>query len=100
MAQDNDATVEAQIANYSRETYNEFLAEYQDIHGEPVHEDDEKAVFADGKGRELNEWASDIGVERSDVAEWMHEQADRVDYHWVSSDPVVLLKTAAEGGDS
>lgn len=91
MAEDNDAT-NAQIANYSRETYDEYLAEYEDIHGAPVHEDDEKAVFADGKGHEINEWASAVGVERSEVAEWMHEQAADVDYNWVSSDPVVLLK--------
>jgi hypothetical protein len=82
----------ARIADYSRETYDGFLAEYEDIHGAPVDEDDERAVFADEKGHELNEWANDLGLERSEVAEWMHDRADDVDYEWVASDPVVLLK--------
>jgi len=95
MAENKDAT-SAQIANYSRETYDEYLAEYEDIHGEPVHEDDEKAVFADAKGHELNDWADEIDTDRSEVAEWMHDRADDVEYNWVSSDPVVLLKDSTE----
>ncbi len=80
------------IEEISRDTYANYLDEYYDIHGDPVHEDDEKIVFADKVGHELGELANEIGVERSQVAEWMHEKADDVDYNWVASDPVVLLK--------
>jgi len=91
MAQQNDATVEEQIANYSRETHDEYLAEYEGLH-ECVAELPSMLVFADTHGYELNEWADDIGVSRDDVSAWMHEQAKGVDYSWSTSDPVVLLR--------
>ena len=90
MAQSNDTA--ARISTYSRETYDEYLTEYEDTHGDPVHEDDNMAVFADETGHELGEWANELSIDRSVVAEWMHDRADDVDYNWVASDPVVLLK--------
>ncbi len=99
MAEHNDTATDARIADYSRETYADYLAEYRDIHGEPVHEDDEKAIYADEKGYELNEWAADLDLDRGEVAEWMHDHADDADYSWAASDPVVLLKPTEEGGE-
>ena len=91
MAQNNDAT-DAQIANYSRETYDEYLEETREANGEPVYEDGEKVVFADESGRALNIWAEQIGVDRSAVLEWANSYTDDTDYNWGYSDPLVLLK--------
>ncbi len=80
-----------QIANYSRETYDEYLSEYKSLYT-TVSETERRRVFADEHGHELGEWADDLGLSRGKVAAWMHEQADGVDYNWSASDPVVLLK--------
>lgn len=79
------------IAAYSRETYDEFLADYLELH-ETVSETKSRRIFADTHGHELNEWAEELGLGREAVAAWHHDQADGADYSWVAADPVVLLK--------
>lgn len=91
MATEDAEIVNAQIAEYSRESHDEYLAEYEDVH-ERVAEDASMLVFADSDGHELTEWANEIGVSREAVSNWMHSQAENVDYSWVASDPVVLLR--------
>jgi len=67
-------------------------AELREIHGDPVYDGDDKTVFADSTGHELNEIAKEEEVDRSELSEWMHEQARDVDYDWSASDPVVILR--------
>ena len=62
-------------------------------HLEIVEETDDRVVFADTKGYELNEWANALGMDRSELSRAMREQAREVsDYSWSTSDPVVLAK--------
>lgn len=86
----------SKIADASRALI-EIEDELEEAHGEPVTELPSMRVYADSHGHELNEitkWMNDvygIEVDRSDVSEWMHEQARGVDYDWSVSDPVVVL---------
>lgn len=67
-----------------------------------VYEDDECVVIADHTGHELNEWASDFGVEREDLRQTMRALAEqemsRQDAHeaFSYSDPVVFDKLAGD----
>lgn len=91
---------ESKIAQAAREL-TDIEADLRDAHGEPVHEGEDMTVFADEHGHELDEIAADIdGVSRSEVSEWMHEQArgvygrDEADGSgdpWSVADPVVVL---------
>ena len=88
------------IAEASREL-NNIIDTLRDVHGEPVAEYPSLSVFADSHGHELNEIADQIdGVTRSEVSEWMHEQArgvygraeaDGAGDPWSVADPVVVL---------
>jgi len=80
-----------QIAEFSRETHDEYLAEYEDLY-ECVAETSSMLVFADTHGYELDECADKIGLDRETVSDWMHDQASGVDYSWSASDPLVLLR--------
>lgn len=80
------------IAEYSRECHDDYLEDYEDVHGEPVAEFPSLLVFADTHGYEYNEWAADLGIPRDEVSHWHHEQARGADYNWSTSDPVVLLR--------
>lgn len=84
-------STEAQIADASR-NLTEIEAGLRDVHGEPVAELPSMRIYADGHGHELNEIAAEIdGVGRSEVSEWMHEQARGADYDWSHVGPVVVL---------
>lgn len=87
------ATAREQIAEYSRETYTEDYGQHGiDTPSEAVHVDSEKVVFADEQGEAISRWADDLDLDAGTVRDWMHDHADGVDYDWVSSDLVVLLK--------
>lgn len=79
------------------EHFEEFEAEYREEENqEVVYEDDEVIVVADHTGHELNEWASDFNVDRSEFSKSMHALArDVSDYSWSVSDPVVFDKKEA-----
>ena len=100
MARNTDVPT-ARIANYSRETYDQDYGQYgHEDPAEAVHSDSEKIVFADAQGDAHQRWASDLGLDTKTVRDWMHDHLDGVDYDWISSDPIVLLKpTDAEEGD-
>jgi len=91
MATDNSKTVNAQIAEYSRETHDDYLADYDDLH-ERIAEYPSLIVYADQYGNEYNEWSDAIGVTRQAVSNWMHFQAQDVNHSWTAADPVVLLR--------
>lgn len=87
-----------------REMFEHFEAyEYEyrtdpDTAAEVVHEDDDVVVVADHSGHELNEWADDFDVDRSDLSAVMHRRAREV-YDgtgsgdpWSAADPVVFEK--------
>ena len=77
------------------EHFEEFEAEYrtEPQHHEVVYEDDQVIVVADHTGHELNEWASDFDVDRTEFSQTMHALARQVcDYSWSVSDPVVFDK--------
>jgi len=77
----------------------EFEYEYRDgpdTDAEVVYEDDQVVVVADHSGHELNDWASDLGLDRSELSEQMHTLARQLcDYDWSVSDPVVFDKVEA-----
>lgn len=91
---------QSKIAQAAREL-TEIQDELEDAHGEPVAELPSMTVYADEHGHELNEIAATIdGVGRSEVSEWMHEQARGVHGRedtphggdpWSVADPVVVL---------
>ncbi len=93
-------TTQQKIAEASREL-NNIIDELRDVHGDPVAEYPSMTVFADGNGHELNEIADTIdGVSRTEVSEWMHEQArgvygrteaDGAGDPWSVADPIVVL---------
>lgn len=76
--------------------FEDFEHEYrddEDTHAEVVYEDSEVVVVADHTGHELNEWANDYDVDRSQLSEWMHKAARGLcEYDWSVSDPVVFDK--------
>lgn len=89
------------IAKESRQLGN-IMAELREVHGDPVAESAEMAVFRDEYNHEHGDIAHEIdGVSQGDVSEWMHEKAreiyDRpeatgVGDPWSVADPVVVLK--------
>jgi hypothetical protein len=76
--------------------FDDFEHEYrEDPHtdAEVVYEDDQVVVVADHTGQELNEWATDLEIDRSELSEMMHQLARQVcDHDWSVSDPVVFDK--------
>lgn len=75
------------------------MEDYTDIHGEPVHEGEDRVVFSDEHGHELREWADVLGMDRSDLSERMHEmgrevygsdESDGTGDPWSVDDPVVF----------
>jgi hypothetical protein len=81
----------------------EMEADYKSdlVDAEVVYEDDQVVVVADHSGHELNEWASDLDVDRSGLSETMHTLARQLcDYDWSVSDPVVFDKLEAHEYDA
>lgn len=75
------------------------MADYRDLHGEPVHEGDNRIVFADGHGYELDEWADALDMDLGELSERMHElarevygraESDGPGDPWSAVDPVVF----------
>ena len=92
---DADARTDSQKIEMA-EHFEEFEHEYRhddDTNAEVVYEDDQVIVVADHTGHELNEWASDFGIDRSELSQTMHTLARQVsDYDWSVSDPIVFDK--------
>ena len=77
------------------EHFAEFGAEYrtEPEHHEVVYEDDQVIVVADHTGHELNEWANEFDIDRTELSKTMHTLARQVcDYSWSVSDPIVFDK--------
>lgn len=83
------------------------IAEYRDLHGDPVVETDDVVIFGDSHGYELKEWANAIGMDRSEFSPRMHELAR--EYHtygdanyggdpWAVNDPVVFDARTFDNG--
>lgn len=89
-------TTQKNVAQAAREL-TEIEDDIRDVHGDPVAELPSMTIYADEHGHELKEIAKahndkhGTDLSRSDVSEWMHEQARGVDYNWGYSDPVVVL---------
>lgn len=72
------------------------LVDYRDQHGEPVYAGDDRVVFRDEHGYELNEWADALGIDRSELSQRMHQLArevydgEGVGDPWSVTDPVVF----------
>ena len=96
---DADARTDSQKIEMA-EHFEEFEEEYrtEPEHHEVVYEDEQVIVVADHTGHELNEWASEFGIDRTEFSQTMHSLARQVcDYSWSVSDPVVFDKI--EGDD-
>lgn len=77
------------------EHFEEFEAEYrtEPRHHEVVYEDDQVIVVADHTGHELNEWAADFDIDRSELSQSMHALARQAcEHNWSTADPVVFDK--------
>jgi len=91
-----ETDTKSDVAQAARELA-EIEDELRDNHGEPVAEFPSMTVYADSHGHELAEIAEyhndehGTDLSRSDVSEWMHEQARGVDYSWEVDDPVIVL---------
>lgn len=81
------------------ETPENIRVDYRDHHGEPVHEGEDRVVFADEHGHELNDWADALGMDRGELSERMHElarevygrdEAEGTGDPWSVVDPVVF----------
>jgi hypothetical protein len=86
----------------------DLYGDYLDADGDPlldniekVAETDDLVVLRDSSGHELNEWADDLGISRSDLSERMHslardhygrDEAQGTGDPWSVSDPLVLAK--------
>lgn len=75
------------------------MAEYVDLHGEPVYKCANRVVFADSKRLELSEWFEHLDVNSRELRQRMHElarevygrrEADGVGDPWSQQDPVVF----------
>ena len=89
-----DARTESQKIEMA-EHFQEFEAEYrtEPQHHKIVYEDDEVIVVADHTAHELNEWANEFDIDRTELSKTMHTLARQVcDYSWSVSDPVVFDK--------
>ena len=88
----------AEMANH----FEEMEADYRDddmsyANNEVVYEDDDVVVVADHSGHELNEWAKDLDLDRSELSSYMHELAkQKCGYDWSASDPVVFDRVTDE----
>jgi predicted transcriptional regulator len=81
-----------EMANHF-EAYEYEYREDEDTDAKVVYEDDQVIVVADQSGHELNEWASDFDVDRTELSEFFHERARKLtDYDWGYSDPVLFDK--------
>jgi len=75
---------------------NVTLLDYVDNHDDPVYVGEDRVIFRDDHGHELNEWASALDVERGDLSATMHElarevyQPDEPGDPWSGADPVVF----------
>jgi hypothetical protein len=94
-ADDRSTTTKTTMAQF----FAEERAEYEDADGFAiVYEDEQVAIVADHTGHELNEWASQLGVDRSELRATFRALADDVmgeqDAHeaFSYSDPVVFDK--------
>lgn len=75
------------------EAYEHEYRNDPDTDAEVVYEDDDQIVVADHSGHELNEWASDLGIDRGELSAAMHDLARQLcEYRWSVSDPVVFDK--------
>jgi len=92
---DADARTDAQKAEMT-DHFEAYEYEYRkdaDTDAEVVYEDAEAIIVADHSGHELNEWADDLGVDRSELSESFHALArQKCDYDWSVSDPIVFDK--------
>jgi hypothetical protein len=85
------------------QTFDEYEYEYRNEpeHREIVYEDDQVVVIADHTGHEINEWASEFGVDRSELRSTFRALADQLmdsqEAHQLFShaDPVVFDKLEA-----
>lgn len=102
MAEDNDAIdvrTDSQKIEMA-EAFETYEAEYreEDEHRTVVYEDDDCVIIADHTGHEVNEWADDFGVDRSELLSTFRTLADqkmnKSDAHeaFSHSDPVVFDK--------
>lgn len=69
------------------------IERYQQIHGEPIVENDQVVIFADRYGYDTNEWAELLDIDRSDLADRMYELArEHSDESqlWGAADPIVF----------
>jgi len=83
--------MKVEMANHFEAYEAEYRTEPQ--HHEVVHEDDQVIVVADHTGHELNEWADEFGMDRSELSPLFHGLARQVcDYDWSVSDPIVFDK--------
>ena len=77
------------------EHFEEFEYEYRNelqAH-EVVYEYSQVVVVSDHTGLEINEWAQDFDVSRTEFSELMHMLARQVcDYTWSVFDPIVFDK--------
>lgn len=93
MEQNTDSTNAETPAEIAREIADDvdLWEAIEEQHGMPVWESDSLTIYADAHGYELNELADKYGIDRSELSEWMHDQADIPDYDWSANDPIVLL---------
>lgn len=69
----------------------------REAHGAPLVETDALILFRDDTGHELNEFAGDMGVDRTELSTRMHNIARNIygggdGDDWSVTDPVVLAK--------
>jgi len=70
----------------------EVEEEYRE-QNEVVSEDSERVVLADHQGYEINELASELGMDRDELSSIMHELArGTTEYDWSAADPLVFDK--------
>lgn len=85
----------ASLGEYGIETEDrdELVTELRDVHGEQVGESAKSLVFALEDGYVLDEWASELNLDREELAARMRELADEsADYNWGTYEPFVVRK--------
>ncbi|QLG63712.1 hypothetical protein [Halorarum salinum] len=85
----------ATLSEYGIETEDrdELVTELRDVHGEQVGESGKSLVFALEDGHVLDEWASELNVDREELVARMRELADEAtDYNWGTYEPFVVRK--------
>jgi len=93
----------AEMKRTMADHFAEFEAEYrtEPQNHEIVYEDDAVVVVRDHTGHELNEWADEFDMDRSEFSQIMHDlarqvygrdEAEGVGDPWSVADPVVFDK--------